>query len=197
MNRKIKTVILAPTAMEMEKLSKLVQAYSDVVTEVSGVGAVRSACKTAEAIDRYSPEQVILAGIAGTYAGKGIAVGESVIVNTEYTADAGSFLGGTFIPKFKERFTCPYCYDYSGRTDIKSLKIVASNSVACAGFPYAETTFVQIENMEGAAFFHVCLEKKVRFLELRAISNIVGEDFSKWNIAGATDSLAETLKMFI
>lgn len=197
MERKIKTVILVPTTLEMEKITRIIQPYSDVITEISGVGAIRTACKTAEVINRYSPAQIILAGIAGTYPDKGITKGECVIVNTEYTADAGSFSEGTFTPKFKERFSCPYCYDYSGRTDIKSLKIVASNSVNAAGFPYAETTFVQIENMEGAAFFNVCLEKKVRFLELRAISNTVGEDFSKWDITEATENLAKTVKMFI
>jgi futalosine hydrolase len=47
-----------------------------------------------------------------------------------------------------------------------------------------------IETMEGAAFFYVCLMEKVNFIEIRAISNYVeSRDTSKWNIPIALENL--------
>ena len=47
-----------------------------------------------------------------------------------------------------------------------------------------------IESMEGAAFYYVCLQEKVNFFELRTVSNEVGErDKSKWNIPLALKTL--------
>jgi futalosine hydrolase len=44
--------------------------------------------------------------------------------------------------------------------------------------------------MEGAAFHYVCLTEKVPFLQLRAVSNYVGERNKKnWNIKLAIENL--------
>ena len=48
--------------------------------------------------------------------------------------------------------------------------------------------------MEGATLFAVCGELGVRCAEIRAISNRVGEEFKDWNIDGALNNLAKTLK---
>ena len=48
----------------------------------------------------------------------------------------------------------------------------------------------QIESMEGAAFFYICLLERVPFIELRSVSNEVGEcDRTKWNIPLALENL--------
>lgn len=54
-----------------------------------------------------------------------------------------------------------------------------------------------IETMEGAAVFYVCLMENIAFTQIRAISNYVGErDKSKWNIPLATTNLAtEVIKI--
>ncbi len=49
----------------------------------------------------------------------------------------------------------------------------------------------QLENMEGFALAWTCIQEKIPFLELRAISNLVGtRDKSYWDIKGAIKSLA-------
>ena len=55
----------------------------------------------------------------------------------------------------------------------------------------------EIESMEGAAFHFVCLQQNVQFLQIRSISNKVGErDKRKWNIKGAVENLnIELLKL--
>ena len=56
------------------------------------------------------------------------------------------------------------------------------------------STDADIESMEGAAFFYVCLLREVPFLEIRSISNLVEpRDRAAWNIPLAVDSLANHL----
>lgn len=55
----------------------------------------------------------------------------------------------------------------------------------------------KIENMEGAAFFYCCKQTKIPFLEIRTISNFVGDEMSKWNIPLATSNLGVELKRLI
>ena len=44
--------------------------------------------------------------------------------------------------------------------------------------------------MEGAAFHFVCLQQKIPFIQIRSISNSVGErDKSKWVIKEAVSNL--------
>jgi len=51
-----------------------------------------------------------------------------------------------------------------------------------------------VESMEGAAFHYVCLQESIPFLQLRAISNNVGErDKSKWELGLSIKNLNETL----
>jgi futalosine hydrolase len=52
--------------------------------------------------------------------------------------------------------------------------------------------------MEGAAFFYVCLQEKVPFIQIRGISNYVGEqNKSKWDIDLAISSLNAVILEFL
>ena len=54
-----------------------------------------------------------------------------------------------------------------------------------------------IENMEGASIFYVCLCESVNLVELRAISNPVGQsDSSKWEVGKALNALEESCRRF-
>lgn len=51
-----------------------------------------------------------------------------------------------------------------------------------------------IVQMEGAALFHACLVRKIPFVALRAISDMVGtNDRAAWDMAGAIDALSNAL----
>lgn len=51
-----------------------------------------------------------------------------------------------------------------------------------------------VESMEGAAFHYVCLQQQIPFIQLRSISNEIGErDKSKWEMKKAITQLNEKL----
>ena len=51
-----------------------------------------------------------------------------------------------------------------------------------------------IESMEGAAFHYVCIQQKIPFLQIRSLSNYVGErDKAKWKLQASIQSLNESL----
>ena len=178
-------LLLVPTLPEIEPfLRQQGKGYGPVVT---GIGPYRCAAATQEAIIPRRPDMMIFGGIAGRYPASALAVGDAVLVGSERAADMGSFEGKGFVPKFSERYDCPHIPADA------PLPIVASNSVSGAASPHVDRSAAQIENMEGAAFFDVCLREQIPFWELRTISNTVGEPFGQWNIPLATDALARAI----
>lgn len=180
-----KIVILSPTEPEIAPFRY--GAADGTEIRITGVGPYRCAVATMAAVRDCNPQLLILAGIAGAYPGSGLSVGQTVLVASECAADAGSFVAGDFTPKFSGRYDCPWLP--AG----VPFRAVDSNSVGVAGTPFADRVGVQIENMEGAAFFYACLQCGVPFLELRAVSNRVGDPFPEWDVRGAVTALADSL----
>ena len=186
---KRKRAILVPTAREIEPFRRRIPETAEIV--VTGIGPHRCATATVEAILCGRYDRLILSGIAGAYPGCGLSTGDVVFVESERCAGLGSWSEGAFAPKFAETYRCPYI------PENLSLRSVRSNSAEAACAPYIDRNGVQIENMEGAAFFHACLRHGMPFAELRAISNIVGEPFGAWRIPQATEALADALERLL
>lgn len=197
-----KILILSATSAEIQPILSWATGLPGLVIETVGVGPYRTAFHTQKLVAEYGPDLVVLVGIAGCYAGSGADVGEVFLVTEERAADLGSFHGPAdaesaptfspvFSPKFAERLICPYIP--AGAT----LPVAVSNSLSAAGAPYVARDGVQLENMEGVAFFYTCRALGVPFLELRAVSNVVGEPFERWNIPLAAKNLSESLKTLI
>ena len=144
---------------------------------ISGVGMVATAAAIAS-LDRrkrlVTSDMVVLAGIAGSY-GDSVAVGEVVEVMSERCVD------------LPERFR----QSYQQRVFHTKLRRVASNTVHAMGVAAEDA---EIENMEGAALFAMSEVIGFRAVEVRAISNRVGESFDKWHLDEAINALATELK---
>ena len=71
----------------------------------------------------------------------------------------------------------------------------ASGNTVPALLPQYRGVEADVETMEGAAFFEVCLRYGIPFAEIRAISNRVGEtDHARWNIPLALKNLQQALQ---
>ena len=183
-----KIVVFVPTARETEFFDNPMPKGVDVV--ITGVGMAAVAAATAKTV-RDDPDMMILAGIAGAYPGSGLQVGDCVVVEKELIADLGALRQDEgFVPFPSKSLECPYTSRAGG------LKGVASATVNIAGTPYLEAA-AGIENMEGAAFFAVCLGAGVPFLEIRAVSNMTTDSRDDWKLEQACEVLADGLKKVI
>lgn len=176
-------VIIVPT----EKESLVILERGTRVVNC-GVGMAECAAATAKVIVDKTPSLVILAGIAGTYS-LDIEVGETVVVESETIADLGRLTDGVLTPLYQKT--------YVSKILPKGFKRVNSNTTNTAAAIVAQPVEAEIENMEGAAFFAVCERFGVPALEVRTISNRVGEKIGGKNMEIATSRLALDLETII
>jgi nucleoside phosphorylase len=179
-----KIVILFPTAKE----ASFFRNTGGIPVHICGVGMAECATTTARVIATERPDLVILAGIAGTYTAA-LSIGETVAVGSEVVADMGRRSGGEFTPLFQKTYTAsvvPAGY-----------RAVPSNTVNCAGALVEQPAGAEIENMEGAAFFAVCAEFCVGAMEIRTVSNRVGEPIAGENLQLSITRLAEELHKIV
>ncbi|MDD3108969.1 MAG: hypothetical protein PHV49_07180 [Alistipes sp.] len=184
-----KILILLPSPQESAHFNPVLPPECE--QRITGVGAYRCATATTQWLSQHHPQWILLCGIAGVYAPCDLQLGETVQVVSEREADLGSFSEGVFDPKFARDYACDYALPG------EPLRQVRSNSVNAAGAPFVSRQGVEIENMEGAAFFHACLLHDVRFLELRAISNYVGDPLARWQIPEALGCLSDTVSALL
>lgn len=192
----MKITVLFPTQTEASLFTR-----DDVNVRISGVGLTATAVATIKAIAHDQPDIVILAGIAGVFPHAPFKIGEVVLVETEVEGDLGFFTPGGFIHlahlplemDFARRHTlsCPYLPDDA------PFSLARGMSLNAAMAPFVDTQNVDIENMEGAAFFHVCLQENQGFLELRAISNLVNIGDDNWDMQGSVQALTDGLHKLV
>lgn len=188
----MKITILFPTKTEASLFQR-----DGVDVIISGVGLTATAVTTLKAIQQYRPDLLILAGIAGVFPHSVLEIAEVVLVESEVEADLGFFTPQGFVHlahlplamDFERRHTllCPHLPDGA------PFKLARSLSLNAAMAPFIDSKNVDIENMEGAAFFHVCLLEQQKFLELRAISNTVEIGDDNWDMQGSVRALTAGL----
>lgn len=170
----MKPIFLFPTELEARTFCELCPKVEVVISGV-GMAAMAASLARISSAQSLAGRVVILAGIAGCYEHR-CDVGEVVEVKSEVVSE------------LPERFRKEYRVE-----PFTNLRGVASNTVSRCN---AESCGADIENMEGAALFAIAEALGFRAVEIRAVSNVVGDDFAKWNIELATHNLAKTLKNY-
>jgi futalosine hydrolase len=171
-----------------------------VYAAIAGVGVVDFSANLARFFSEKKYERAFLLGICGAYPNSGLQVGDVVRVGTEVVADMGAqSREGHFIP-WKTMVSEETIYKGASPRDLPlclaAIPEVAGGTVnCCTGTQYLgnrrESTFqIQVESMEGAAFFAVCKALGVSGYQFRAVSNIATDrDESSWKIADALAAL--------
>lgn len=189
--------ILSATELEQKPLrDRLGDSFAgrDLSWHIGGMGAGATAAATLRLVRDLRPGIVIQAGIAGALPRKRLAVGDTVLVGSDYQADLGAWRPetGNFEPfsALSEAGTtvCPYAEPFR-----KHFRIVGARSANSACSPLPLRGGEALESMEGAAFFSVCRAEKVPFLQLRSVSNLVGDPRGEWRIPEALEALSEAL----
>jgi len=192
-------IIFAPTERETEHF-----AAHGLHAHVCGVGMAECAAAAARAASELSSDAAqstlfVLAGIAGVY-GDRLAVGDTVVVATETVADLGRReADGGFTPMFQKT----YHATFTPRTLPAGIAAARGVTVNMAGGMGATLSVegvpegIAVENMEGAAFFAVCARFGVPAMEVRTVSNRVGEAVTAPNLDTAARRLAADLKKIV
>lgn len=188
----MKILVVFPTSTEAQFFS-----HPQVTTAICGVGLSATAYNTGKLIAQHQPDWLIMAGIAGVYTHSSFAIDDVVLVESECESDLGFFTpkGFTHLADLDldmdfcvtKEWLCPHL----PRQQI--LPVAKSNSMNVAMAPFVQTQGIDIENMEGAAFFQVCLAEQQKFLQVRSISNVVKIGDDKWDMEGSIRALTAGL----
>lgn len=174
---------------------------------IAGVGAVPATYFLTSYLNNAKPEIIIQGGIAGSFQQN--KLGEAVVIGQDCFADMGAWENGQFKDIFDLRLIDENQSPFSNRllvnpynkllsiTGLEQVRAITVNEITTDTQRitwYKQKLLPVVESMEGAAFHYVCLQKKIPFLQLRSITNYIGErDKTKWKIPEAISNLNEQL----
>jgi futalosine hydrolase len=175
---------------------------------VTGVGSINTTYALMKHLQVKKPDIIIMAGIAGAI-DKSLRLGDVVAVKQEGLADLGvnekdgykdvfdlKLLAANEFPFKQKKLTNPFTV-LMERTKLPLVGSVTVNQITSAkkiAALYQTKYRAKIENMEGAAFHLVCMKENIPFVQIRSISNYVGErNKQKWKLKEAVQNLNNEL----
>jgi futalosine hydrolase len=196
--------ILVVAATEMEIAPFVAQnTIADIL--ITGVGVPACMYALTKRLLQNKYDFVIQAGIAGTFKNQ-YPLGQTFAVKSDLFADLGIQEKDQFFTLFEKGFANENAFpntngrmentneNYFSSKPVNAITInTVSDSLAQTEL-YKKKYDADIESMEGAAFHYVCILEKIPFLQIRSISNFVGERVkTNWKMKEAIDSLNENL----
>ena len=168
---------------------------------ISGIGLIATTYHLTSQFQLKKYDLVIQAGVAGCFDNK-IPLGEVMVIAKDTIADQSvvelkklktlfdlKLLPYNQFPFTKGWLSNPHT-NLLKKSGLKIVNGVSVNQISTSGsmIDFYRKTFDPIaESMEGAALHYVCLMEKIPFIQLRSISNYIGERNKKnWNM---TDSI--------
>ncbi len=201
---------IQPTIDFLEKTGYSIGSHH-VEVLVSGVGGLAIAWSLKDRIGVKRPGIAIQAGIAGAFPAK--MEGSLLAIKSETLADLGVWEEGRFKslfdmelagrndPPFTEgRLVNPFdaYLSSSGLEQVSSISVNEITTLPSRIAWYQQNWVPVVESMEGGAFHYVCLREGIPFLQIRSVSNQVGErDKTKWDIRSAIKNLNERLAIIL
>lgn len=210
-------LIVAATAFEIAPLlnwlkSKFEQSGDTLFTRgnlsvqtlICGIGAPATALYLGQYLAIKQTDMAINAGIAGAFDPL-LLVGDVVQVSSERWGDLGAEeADGRFLDLNEMGFPVPLVLEnpmppMPGLLTCKSLTVnKVHGSAASIAAIMGKYPAIQLENMEGAAFFQACLAAGVPFAEIRAVSNRVApRNRDTWDIPLAVNNLNAVLRQML
>ena len=191
-------------ATEMEIAAFITQNnLADVL--ITGIGVPACMYALTKRLQQKKYDIIIQAGIAGTFKNS-FAPGETFVVKKDVFADLGIYESGSFFTLFDKGFIqkneSPYKNGWLNNEMEENFSLTMVNAITVNTITdkFEQTEiFIKkfdpdIETMEGAAFHFICINEGVPFLQLRSISNFVGERIkTNWKMKESIQSLNEHL----
>lgn len=203
----MKIFVTAATSFEIQPTIN-VFANSHVYFHVTGIGMLATAVSLTKLVLLEKPDIVIQAGIAGAF-DTHLPLGKVIVINTETIGDLGvqenDNWQDVFDLKLVDANSVPFTHKQLPNPYLAQLNTLALEEVPAITVNEISTNQQRIlllqtkynptiESMEGAALHYVCNSFQVPFIQLRSISNYIGErDKTKWQMQQAITNLNEVL----
>lgn len=204
----MKLLVVAATEFEIAPFLKENNNTEILITGV-GIPSTLFNLSKKEIAGKY--DLIIQAGIAGVF-NHHFQISTVVLVSQDTFGDIGIEENKKFATLFENGFANANGFPYNNGWLLNTNPFLSS-----PGVPVAKAITVNmvtdnrerrdmmeekfnpdVESMEGAAFHYVCLQERVNFLQLRSISNHVGErDKTKWEMKKAITNLNIELKKLV
>lgn len=217
----MKLLIVSATAAEVQPLCEQLAGDFEQIQDhifvrngltvhvlITGVGMFLTGIAMTQYLVKEDFDWVINVGIAGAF-NRNLKIGEVVEVVEERFGDLGAQeKNGNFTDVFELGLMPPDKFPFEGGCmhrkthsdfvlDLKAVKGLTVNKVhgKADDILFIKNKYnTDIETMEGAAFFYVCLLQKIPFTQIRAISNYVEpRNRANWNIPLAVRNLNEVV----
>ncbi len=176
---------------------------------ITGIGMIFTIYCITKILSERKYDLAINAGIAGSFYKK-LKIGKVVNITKDEFSDLGIEYSEGFYTLFDKKLINENDFPFKksiliNDTSVKNsvinklLKVsgITVNTAHCKQDSIEKVKIkfkADIETMEGAAFFYVCLCENIPFLQIRAISNYVEQRNEKnWNIPLAIKNLCLTL----
>jgi futalosine hydrolase len=203
-------LVVAATAKEIDPFIELTRAgdinNADIL--ISGIGLTASTYHLARQIALKKYDLVTQAGVGGCFDLR-IALGAVVAVKQDAIADQSvvelqklkTLFELDLVPQdqypYKKGWLINPNKEVLKKTKLKIVKGISVNQISTSKqmIKFYHDAFDPVtESMEGAALHYVCLMEKVPFVQIRGISNYIGErNKQKWDMMDSITNLNDTL----
>lgn len=164
---------------------------------ITGIGLMASTYQLTNFIKTKSPAYLVQAGIGGSF-NINFQPGSTFIIRDEVMGDMGVEENNSFkdlfdmgliqpgaTPYTNDRLLNPYIADWkqAGLPIARGITLSEITTNKKRIELLREKYNCDIESMEGAALHYVCLQQSIPFVQIRSVSNFVGErDKSRWKL---------------
>ncbi len=192
--------------------SGVLNGKTSAVICICGVGKTNAAHGTTLLMERFGPDHVYSIGVAGSYPGSGLKIGDVAVAENEFYGDEGILtesgfhtidaLGIPLVPvngnEYYNKFPLVIPEAFKGSKLKGNFVSVSSCTGTLSGAIEMERRFNAIcENMEGAAVAHICALNNIPVTEIRGISNIIGNREAMPLSPAAIRAASEKVQQFL
>mgnify|MGYP003848213143 FL=1 len=215
----MRVIITAATNGEwMPSFQKINPAYAgtnkrfSVGFHESGIGLLASSVSLMKMFVQETPSLIIQVGIAGCF-DKKVPLGKVFAVKDDFAGDIGVMENKVWKDLFDLKLDKPNDAPYEKKSlpnpwlsQYNLLKLPTKNGVTVNTIStdknkidlYSGRYKATLESMEGAALHYIGRDLNIPFIQIRAVSNYVGErNKAKWNMQEAIYNLNETLLQYL
>ena len=215
----MRVIITAATNGEwMPSFQKINPAYAgtnkrfSVGFHESGIGLLASSVSLMKMFVQETPSLIIQVGIAGCF-DKKVPLGKVFAVKDDFAGDIGVMENKVWKDLFDLKLDKPNDAPYEKKSlpnpwlsqynllNLPTKKGVTVNNISTDKNKidlYSGRYKATLESMEGAALHYMGRDLNIPFIQIRAVSNYVGErNKAKWNMQEAIYNLNETLLQYL